>query len=796
MSLLSCQFDSADDCDGVGLDNIGIPLPCPTKAWRESIYPKMPVYKLTSRDLQSLDPQKSALGFPFPAVPKPVDRRHSNVMPKLSITLEDMSSPYLGSPPIRFRDPFQKKKPLFIDPFYPQSALISPNHSSPKGSLPSISLQDTDQFLRLFENEKLNPIRKGGFPAVPSKDPPIPEPPLRTGNSSPLTSYTPSVISTEDENHEVYRAEIVKPSDDEVSIVEVKANGEEFLYPTYDKVPDHRRYLSPKEIIFQRSIFISIILILNLGMAFAAFLGNQGTLVLVFMVLVKSKDVLSCIIQAVGLPYRAIKRRIYGEAPIESRVILSLIPAYSESEEQIVKTIFSLRDNGTQPHWQVMCVILDGKPRDIKKHMTRHIASFTRKFETIKSTIGELNIVAGFMEDVPVIVLEKVKNAGKKDSLVLCHDLFNYPRDNMPEHSKVLRQELWTTIIPQLVEGRKFTQFDYIFCTDADSTIHSGALASLTNALIREPKAIAACGLVLVELETGYEWSWWNLYQQFQYCYGQFVRRGAEGIVGKVTCLPGCITMMAVRPEMAGAMVKYAAPVTRREVIHHQVQYLGTDRRLTYSMLSQDLGLKTLFVPEAVSETVAPQSLKHYLSQRRRWGSNAYFNNYFYCFGKKMILYTRFMAFLEVLRLSMVYYRIINTAMFIHGMVVSFELLAILPLIIVAQLPLIWFIFYTLFLNKMLRQRSHKLLLGWLINKLMSFFISITVFSLVARNLGLQVWGMSGVTATGSTVPTTLVNATVMGNAKEELTAADSFEEADRLERMDTRTKPRSGDIL
>lgn len=32
--------------------------------------------------------------------------------------------------------------------------------------------------------------------------------------------------------------------------------------------------------------------------------------------------------------------------------------------------------------------------------------------------------------------------------------------------------------------------------------------------------------------------------------------------------------MMAVRPEMAGAIRKYSEPVTGELVIHHQVQYL------------------------------------------------------------------------------------------------------------------------------------------------------------------------------------------------------------------------------
>ena len=126
------------------------------------------------------------------------------------------------------------------------------------------------------------------------------------------------------------------------------------------------------------------------------------------------------------------------------------------------------------------------------------------------------------MEDVPVIVIEKVKNAGKKDSLVLCHDLFNYPRENSPLYTKLLRKEIWDGILPELTKGEEFSGFNMVFCTDADSTIYKGAVALLANALARDKDAIAACGLVLVELEPGYEWSFWNLYQQFQVCSVQY----------------------------------------------------------------------------------------------------------------------------------------------------------------------------------------------------------------------------------------------------------------------------------
>ncbi|KAJ4264278.1 hypothetical protein NW762_005474 [Fusarium torreyae] len=520
-------------------------------------------------------------------------------------------------------------------------------------------------------------------------------------------------------------------------------------YPEIEDPVDPARILTKLDLRNQRIAFLGVIVFLNICMAITAFFGKKSKLIFILILFVKSKDFLSAIVSPTGMMVRAIYQKFYPPKTVNRRWILSLIPAYSESEEQIVKTIFSLRDNGVEPHKQVMVVILDGNPRDVRSHMTRMVREFKRPYVSLKWKRGVLNILAGFMEDVPVIVIEKVKNAGKKDSLILCHDLFNYPRDNSPLYTKLLRKEIWDEILPELTKGEDFKGFDMVFCTDADSTIYKGAVALLANALARNENAIAACGLVLVELEPGYEWSFWNLYQQFQYTFGQYVRRRAEHFVGKVTCLPGCITMIAVRPEMAGAIRKYAEPVTGYMVVSHQVQYLGTDRRLTYSMLSQGKHLQTLFVPDAISETVAPQSMFHYLSQRRRWGSNAYFNNYFYLAGEKMIPLTRIAASVEVIRLSLVYYRILNTALFIHSCIRHVSPLKLVPMLVVGQLPSAWF-FCSILLEKPLRQRGHKLLIGYCINKCISPVMSVIIFTKVATNLGSQVWGVSGVTASSA----------------------------------------------
>ncbi|GAB1739583.1 hypothetical protein NU219Hw_g4532t1 [Hortaea werneckii] len=485
-----------------------------------------------------------------------------------------------------------------------------------------------------------------------------------------------------------------------------------------EKPANPKRVLSRRELLMQRVLFAAAILSLNAVLVVLSALGYSGTWVLVVIIFFKSKDAISVLVQIADRVYRGSPWLLKKRPETKSAWILSLIPVYSESEEQIIKALRSLRNNGLGKHKQVMCIVLDGKPRNIKGNMTRVVASFSWKYVNLKWVVGTLNIDVGFIDDIPIIAIEKVANAGKKDSLVLCQDLFNYPRTNVHPQTLRLRSILWKQILPQLTHVRDFQAFDLVFCTDADSTIHQGAIASLADTCLAEPSAIAACGFVFVEYEPGKEWSVWNLIQQFQYAFGQVVRRGAESALGKVTCLPGCITMLVVRPEMAGAMEKYAAPVTSSPVFRHQVQYLGTDRRLTYSMLSQSKHLHTFFVPGAGSETVAPQSLKHYLSQRRRWGSNAYFNNLWYLFGENMILITRLFAVIETIRLTMVYFRLANTVLFLYGFSRGFEIAELLPTIGILVLPLFWFLYVVIFENRHLRSLLHKLVIGGLVTRI------------------------------------------------------------------------------
>jgi len=510
----------------------------------------------------------------------------------------------------------------------------------------------------------------------------------------------------------------------------------EYGWPILGDPMNFGKKLTVRQMTAQRVVYIFFVIAINVGLAMAAVFGNTHGMLLAFVVFFKAKDIICVLIDFFGLIIRAIYRSIKGP-PEETapQWILSLIPTYNESEEQILKCIDSLRDNDIGKHKQIMCVVMDGKPKELRSEMERVVLEYDRPYHNLKSKSGSLRVTAGWIHSCPVILIEKAKNCGKKDSLVLAHDIFNFPRENMPLYSKLLREDIWTKVLPLLTEGQGFTGFNAVFCTDADSKLHKGCLRLLADALARDGNAIAAAGTVFVELEKGYEWSFWNLYQQFQYTFGQYIRRRAEGFVGRVTCLPGCVTMIAVRKEMAGAIQKYANPVSSDFVLPHQVQNLGTDRRLTYTMLSQGTHLHTLFVPEAVSETVAPQSLLHYLSQRRRWGSNAHFNNYYLLAGSNMNPIIRLAALIDAARQTFIFYRIMNTVFFIKALVDSFVIWDILPLLVVGQLPLIWYL-VNMFIEAELRKRFFKLFLGFFINKIISPFLAIIIFTEVCFNLG------------------------------------------------------------
>jgi len=311
---------------------------------------------------------------------------------------------------------------------------------------------------------------------------------------------------------------------------------ESFDSAVTDSLGDGRAQLKRWEIWSVRLLFTLFVFSVNIALGLAYLRSYKHPYLLAILVFMKSKDILSTLAAILGMVRKSVHDKIWPPKQPRPKWILSLVCAYAETEEQIRKTVLSLVRGSLRPHRQAVCIILDGKPIDLLSKIFVTQTTITLPYTTWKRERGELNIHAGRIEGTAVILIEKKRNAGKKDSLILGHDLFNYPREDMPHSTKLLRQELWKTIIPSVVSNERLTAFDYIFCTDADSTIHDQALRKLADALCRENNAIAACGVLFAEFgKAKTEYSMWHLFQQFQYTFGQYVRRQAESMWGRVT---------------------------------------------------------------------------------------------------------------------------------------------------------------------------------------------------------------------------------------------------------------------
>lgn len=287
----------------------------------------------------------------------------------------------------------------------------------------------------------------------------------------------------------------------------------------YPRIPDpvDARQNVPQWLVWlQRLFFFAVVLGLNTACAVAAFETKRHAWVLVMLVFIKSKDMLStlaCMYSTIRQP----GQKLSDKEVEESKWILSLICAYKETEEQIMKTVKSLLDQELSPHKQVICVIMDGTNQPLKSHFSGVSHTMHRPYVTWQAKRGELALYAGWIEDVPMILIEKRLNGGKKDSLILGHRLFNCPSDSAHIYTSLLRDEIFTTILPSITTQLYFETFDYIFCTDADSTVHPNAIRNLARALGVNTSAVAACGVLFAELAgPEVEWTTWHLFQQWQ----------------------------------------------------------------------------------------------------------------------------------------------------------------------------------------------------------------------------------------------------------------------------------------
>ena len=141
--------------------------------------------------------------------------------------------------------------------------------------------------------------------------------------------------------------------------------------------------------------------------------------------------------------------------------------------------------------------------------------------------------------------------------------------------------------------------------------------------MIHDKRVIGVCGETSL---ANAKQSITTMMQVYEYFISHHLAKAFESLFGSVTCLPGCFSLYRIRTADKGRPIiisnrvidEYAEPLV--DTLHKKNLFsLGEDRFLTTLLLKHFPTFKTKFSPDAQARTVAPESYRVLLSQRRRW---------------------------------------------------------------------------------------------------------------------------------------------------------------------------------
>ena len=492
--------------------------------------------------------------------------------------------------------------------------------------------------------------------------------------------------------------------------------------------------------------YILFLVSLNVvGCVFVYYFRSLNVLVYVILAL-KSKDLITSVVFLFNMIYKHLFTNL--EIPQltvtdEIKRIVALVPVYNETIEQLTKTVDSILNSNVTPNYTMPCIVVDGLENNYLEIFDELIVS--KKDLYYKNWFGSdvsTNVFYGKRRDCHVMMIQKATRVGKKDTIILVNDIFNRKRSNITSLNKNFRQDVNQDILN--IFG--ISGFDYLFSTDADTIIDNNTINCLADS-IKTKTAIAVCGVVNVDKSSG-SWFWNNL-QNFQYLYGQYTRRTTEDLFGQVLCLPGCISMFRLCNRSTYAQKFYSQIPEKSDLVVSSVQYVGTDRRYT-SNLIYNTNATISMDTRCHAYTVPPQSLKSYISQRRRWTQNTYFNTMINIIAPNVNFVLRVFCLIDYLRLSLIYFRLFNTLFFIYVLASEFNpvnLIDLVPYIVVLAYPTIVFFVYSIF-NNHLRKEWLNMVFFYLVNKVFIMITNVVIFTVMLWNIGCDSWSAQSVQST------------------------------------------------
>ena len=329
------------------------------------------------------------------------------------------------------------------------------------------------------------------------------------------------------------------------------------------------------------------------------------------------------------------------------KFVICQIPAYTEDEESLRRAIDSAARMKYDDKRKLLVIVCDGMiigqgndrptPRIVLDILgvSDTVDPDPLSFESLGEGQKQHNmgkIYSGLYEVqghiVPFLVLVKIGkpsevsrpgNRGKRDSQMVIMRFLHRVHYNMP--MSPLELEMHHQI--RNIIGVNPTFYEFMLQIDADTVVAPDSATRMISAFLHDTRLIGVCGETSL---TNAKSSFITMMQVYEYYISHNLTKAFESLFGSVTCLPGCFTMYRIRAAESGKPLFVSREIIeaysdiRVDTLHMKnLLHLGEDRYLTTLLLKFHSKYKTKYINSAHAWTIAPDSWKVFMSQRRRW---------------------------------------------------------------------------------------------------------------------------------------------------------------------------------
>lgn len=329
------------------------------------------------------------------------------------------------------------------------------------------------------------------------------------------------------------------------------------------------------------------------------------------------------------------------------KFVICQVPAYTEDEDSLRRAIDSAARMKYDDKRKLLVIICDGMiigqgndrptPRIVLDILgvADTVDPEPLSFESLGEGMKQHNmgkVYSGLYEVqghiVPFLVVVKIGkpsevsrpgNRGKRDSQMVMMRFLNRVHYNAPMSPMEL--EMYHQI--RNIIGVNPTFYEFMLQIDADTVVGADSASRMVSAFLDDTRLIGVCGETALSNSKS---SFVTMIQVYEYYISHNLAKAFESLFGSVTCLPGCFTMYRVRAAESGKPLFVSREVVeqyaniRVDTLHMKnLLHLGEDRYLTTLLLKHHSKYKTKYINTAHAWTIAPDSWKVFMSQRRRW---------------------------------------------------------------------------------------------------------------------------------------------------------------------------------